>query len=60
VTIALNAAGRALLAHERHMTARLSIRGTVIGALAASLRDGPVTFSNPSRISSHKKTPRKK
>ncbi|HEV2998287.1 MAG TPA: hypothetical protein VGX16_04210 [Solirubrobacteraceae bacterium] len=60
VTIALNATGRALLAHERHMTARLSISGTVIGALAASLRDGPVTFANPSRISSHKKTPHRK
>jgi hypothetical protein len=54
VTVALNATGRRLLAHLRRLAARLSVSGTVVGAVSASLRSATVTLVSGSKASSRK------
>jgi hypothetical protein len=44
VTVALNATGRALLKRVHKLAARLSVSGTVVGAIGAQLRTATVTF----------------
>ncbi len=44
VTVALNATGRALLKRMHKLTAKLSVSGTVVGALSAQLHTATVTF----------------
>lgn len=48
LTVSLDALGRRLLAHAKHLTLRLSVSGTVIGVLNASLSRQHVTLSQPS------------
>jgi hypothetical protein len=43
--LALNATGRALLAHRRRLPVRLSVSGTVVGALSASLKSATLTLT---------------
>jgi hypothetical protein len=54
-TVALNATGRRLLARVRRLAVRLSVSGTVVGALSASLKSAIVTLVLPT-----KKAPAKK
>ena len=54
VNLALNATGRRLLAHLRQVPVRLSVSGTVVGALSASLRSTTLTLSRSGKASSHK------
>ncbi len=49
VTVALNATGRRLLAHVRRLAVRLSVSGTVVGAISASLKSVTVTFVGSSK-----------
>jgi hypothetical protein len=44
VTVALNTTGRRLLASLHKLTAKLSVSGTVVGAISAQLRSATVTF----------------
>lgn len=44
LSVWLNARGRRLLAHTKHLTVQLSVTGTVIGVLNASLSRQQVTF----------------
>jgi hypothetical protein len=53
VTVALNATGRRLLAHLRRLTVRLSVAGTIVGAIRASLQSATVTLTRAT-TSSHK------
>jgi hypothetical protein len=53
-TVTLNAAGRRLLAQRRRLTARLSVTGTVVGAIRASLQSTTVTLTASGRVSSHR------
>lgn len=57
VTVALNATGRRLLASLRKLTAKLSVRGTVVGAISAQLRSATVTLGGASshRASIHRR-----
>jgi hypothetical protein len=57
VTVALNATGRRLLAQRRRLAVRLSVSGTVVGALSASLRSTTVTLTQ-AQISSRKASSR--
>lgn len=43
-TVALNATGRRLLAHAHRLAVRLSVSGTVVGAISASLTSATLTF----------------
>jgi hypothetical protein len=45
VAVALNATGRSLLARVHRLSARLSVSGTVVGAIGAQLRTATVTFT---------------
>ena len=54
VTVALNATGRHLLARVHRLTAKLSVNGTVVGAISAQLRSATVTLGGAGRASSHK------
>jgi hypothetical protein len=54
VTVALNATGRRLLARVRRMAVRLSVSGTVVGALSAPLRSATLTLGGASKASSHR------
>ena len=54
-TVALNTTGRRLLAHVRRLAARLSVSGTVVGAISASLKSATVTFTGSAKASTGKK-----
>ena len=55
VTVALNATGRRLLKSLHKLSAKLSVSGTVVGALSAQLRSATVTLgSGAGKASSHK------
>jgi hypothetical protein len=55
VNLTLNATGRRLLAHQRQMPVKLSVSGTVVGALSATLKSATLTLSRGGgRASSHK------
>ena len=54
VTVALNTTGRRLLASLRKLTAKLSVSGTVVGAISAQLRSATVTLGGASKASSRK------
>jgi hypothetical protein len=54
VNLTLNATGRRLLAHLRQMPVRLSVSGTVVGALSATLKSATLTLSRSGKASSHK------
>lgn len=47
VSMTLNAAGRRLFAKARRLPAQLTVEGTVIGVLTASLAKEQVTFASP-------------
>jgi hypothetical protein len=49
-TVRLNASGRRTLAHAHRLTVGLSVSGTVVGALRASLRSATVTFGARGRV----------
>jgi hypothetical protein len=59
VTVSLNATGRRLLARLRRLTVRLSVSGTVVGAIRASLESATLTLTS-ARISSHKASSHKR
>jgi hypothetical protein len=50
-TVALNATGRRLLAHVRRLAVRLSVSGTVVGAISASLKSATITFTGSAKAS---------
>jgi hypothetical protein len=54
VSVALNATGKRLLARMRRLPVKLSVTGTVLGAISASLKSMTVTLSAGGRSSSHK------
>jgi hypothetical protein len=56
-TVALNATGRRLLARRRRLAVRLSVSGTVVGAISASLQSTTVTLTQ-ARVSSRKASSR--
>jgi hypothetical protein len=43
-SVALNATGRRLLAHAHRLAVRLTVSGTVVGAISASLKSATLTF----------------
>jgi hypothetical protein len=51
-TVALNAAGRHLLARVHRMAVRLSVSGTVVGAISASLKSATLTLGAAKKASS--------
>jgi hypothetical protein len=51
-TVALNATGRRLLARVHRMLVRLSVRGTVVGVISASLKSATLTLGAPGKASS--------
>ncbi len=54
VTVALNATGRRLLTSLHKLTAKLSVSGTVVGAISAQLRSATVTLGGGAgKASSH-------
>jgi hypothetical protein len=53
VTVALNASGRRLLKSLHRLSAKLSVSGTVVGAISAQLRSATVTLGGAGRASSH-------
>jgi hypothetical protein len=54
VTVALNTTGRRLLASLHKLTAKLSVSGTVVGAISAQLRSATVTLgAGTGKASSH-------
>jgi hypothetical protein len=57
-TIFLNATGRRLLAHYRRMPAKLSVSGTVVGAVKASLASATITLSASAQAASHPRVSR--
>jgi hypothetical protein len=60
VTLALNATGRRLLRHLRRLTAKLTVSGTVVGAISAQLRSATVTLGGAGKASSRKGSSGKK
>ncbi len=52
VTVALNATGRRLLARMRRLPVKLSVSGTVLGAISASLKSTTVTLGAAGNASS--------
>ncbi len=54
VTVALNTTGRRLLRSLRKLTAKLSVSGTVVGAISAQLRSATVTLGGAGKASSRK------
>jgi hypothetical protein len=57
VTVALNTTGRHLLASLRKLTAKLSVSGTVVGAISAQLRTATVTLTGAGRHSPSARIP---
>jgi hypothetical protein len=57
-TVALNATGRRLLAHVRRMAVKLSVSGTVVGALSAPLKSATLTLGGAGKASSRKASSR--
>lgn len=55
VTVALNATGRRLLARLHRLAAKLSVSGTVVGAISAPLRSATVTLGGAGKASSHRR-----
>jgi hypothetical protein len=55
VTVALNATGRRLLKSLHKLTAKLSVSGTVIGAISAQLRSATVTLGGGAGKASSRK-----
>lgn len=55
VTVALNATGRSLLAHFHKLSAKLSVSGTVVGAISAQLRNTTVTLGAAGKASSRRR-----
>jgi Alpha galactosidase A/Alpha galactosidase C-terminal beta sandwich domain len=53
-TVALNATGRALLAHAHRLAVRLTVSGTVVGALSASLKSATLVLGVPKKIPAKK------
>jgi Alpha galactosidase A/Alpha galactosidase C-terminal beta sandwich domain len=53
-TVALNATGRRLLAHARRMAVKLSISGTVVGVISASLRSATLTLTTSGKAAAHR------
>jgi hypothetical protein len=53
-TVALNATGRRLLARVRRMGVKLSVSGTVVGAISAPLRSATLTLGSSGKASSRK------
>ena len=56
VTVALNATGRRLLKSFHKLSAKLSVSGTVVGALSAQLRSATVTLGASAGKASSRKT----
>lgn len=54
VAVALNATGKRLLARMRRLPVKLSVSGTVVGAISASLKSTTVTLAAAGRSSSRK------
>jgi hypothetical protein len=54
ITVALNATGRHLLARLHKLTAKLSVSGTVVGALSAQLKSTTVTLGGAGKASSRR------
>lgn len=54
VTVALNTTGRRLLTSLHKLTAKLSVSGTVVGAISAQLRSATVTLGGAGKASSRK------
>lgn len=55
VTVALNATGRALLKRLHRLTAKLSVSGTVVGAISAHLHTATVSFgAGAGKASAHR------
>ncbi len=54
VTLTLSSTGRHLLAHMRRMAVRLSVSGTVVGAISASLKSATLTLRAGGNASSRK------
>jgi hypothetical protein len=54
VTVALNTTGRRLLTSLHKLTAKLSVSGTVVGAISAQLRSATVTLGGAAGKASHK------
>jgi hypothetical protein len=52
--VTLNATGRRLLAHKRKLAVELSVSGTVVGAISASLKSATVTLAAPARAAARK------
>lgn len=52
VTLALDGTGRSLLRREHHLPVKLTVRGTVIGSIAASLGSEVLTLFGPGRAAS--------
>ncbi len=53
-TVALNATGRRLLAHARRMAVKLSVSGTVVGAISASLRSATLTLTSAGKAAARR------
>jgi hypothetical protein len=53
-TVSLNAAGRRLLARMHKLAVRLSVSGTVVGAISASLKSATLTLTASGKAASHK------
>jgi hypothetical protein len=56
--VALNATGRHLLASAKRLAVRLTVSGTVVGVLKASLKSTTVTFGGAAKASAHAPLPR--
>ena len=54
-SVALNATGRRLLAHVRRLGVKLSVSGTVVGALSAPLKSATLTLGAAGKASSHRR-----
>ena len=53
-TVALNAIGRRLLAHMGRLPVKLSVAGTVVGAISASLKSATLTLTAHGRTAAHR------
>ncbi|HSZ69519.1 MAG TPA: hypothetical protein VK756_04075 [Solirubrobacteraceae bacterium] len=54
LTVSLNTTGRRLLAQRRRLAMHLSVGGTVLGAISASLRSTTVTLSSSGKAASRR------
>jgi hypothetical protein len=54
-TVALNTTGRRLLAHARRMAVKLSVSGTVVGVISASLRSATLTLTTSGKTAAHRR-----